>query len=105
MSHQVITIDANGNANPDQQPISMKDADTVDWQSADGKEWMVVFRGNCPFTDRDFHVPAKLRSRVAQQCSGLQKGEHYIYTVAPWPPIGAGGSGGGGADPVIIIIP
>ena len=102
MSHHVITIGDKGDANPNPLGISMKNADTVQWQSTGADEWMVVFRGSCPFTDRDFHVPANASSRVAQQSAGLQDGERYIYTVVTWPPKAAGGAG---TDPAIDIKP
>lgn len=101
MASKVIRIDAKGSADRDRLRISRKGADTVQWVSASNKEWLVVFRGNCPFTDRDFGVPAQAASRLGYQCSGLQAGEVYVYDIVP-----AGTRAGKkGGDPMIEIIP
>lgn len=101
MANKVIRIDAKGSVNSPRQSISIKNADTVQWVSTSNKEWLVVFRGNCPFTDRDFSVPAQGQSRPGYQCSGLQAGESYVYDVVARSPL----AGKRGSDPIIDIKP
>ena len=101
MANKVIRIDAKGNVDYRRRSISIKNLDTVQWVSTSNKEWLVVFRGNCPFTDRDFPVLAQSQSRPGYQCSGLQAGESYVYDVVARSPL----AGKRGSDPIIDIIP
>ena len=103
MANKVIRIDAKGNVDYRRRSISIKNLDTVQWVSTSNKEWLVVFRGNCPFTDRDFPVSAQGGggSRPGYQCSGLQAGESYVYDVVARSPL----AGKRGSDPIIDIIP
>lgn len=103
MANKVIRIDAQGKVDSARKSISIKDGDTAQWVSTGNKEWLVIFRGNCPFTDRDFAVPAQGggSSRLGHQCSGLQAGESYVYDVVARNP----GKGKKGSDPIIDIKP
>jgi len=99
MANKVIRISANGKVDYPRRSVSINSKDTVQWVSTSDRNWLVVFRGNCPFTDRDFAVSGNGKSRLGYQCSGLQAGEAYVYDVVPTSTL-AGKKGG---DPIIDI--
>ena len=63
---RIITIDANGAAQPGRQAVDADKHESVRWQTAGAEDWLIIFGEDTPFDVWSFFVPRGGQSVVLE---------------------------------------